>query len=77
MSRPNRSVKILISPALRDWKEVKELQAKGYTVHEAPEDGNPWVYDVILGPTCWRMTDRLRLHFDAAIKEARRLIKGS
>ena len=54
-------------PAILEWPEIVELVAQGHLVQLiALTPGN-----LVLGPNCWRMDEKLRPFLDLAIKEAR------
>lgn len=67
---------LVLSHEMVEWEEIKVLQEKGHTVgtlldvklgHTAFE--NP---DLVLGPTCWRMTPQHRKYLLLAIAVARK-----
>ena len=77
MGKSPKPLKILITdPELGRWGELTALVKQGHTIDLFPGDTNrdeydlP-VYDLILGPNCWRMDNTLRSFLDLAIKEAR------
>ena len=58
--------------AMLEWPEIKELTKKGHRIE--------WVeipHDLIIGPTCWQMTEALKPYFKLAIAEAKKRGKGS
>ena len=80
MGRTPKPLKILVHPALAAWPEWEALRAQGHPVTvlvgpQGPQDGNEGPldgYDVIFGPTCWRMEPGLRGYLDTAIQNVRR-----
>lgn len=54
MGKTSKALNILVTDqALYDTPEVQELASKGHVVH--PPGDVLGVYDVIIGPTCWRI----------------------
>ncbi len=57
-------------------KEFEQLQAQGHTVYSseefpASEGVRLQTYDLIVGPTCWRVLPEHMRYFNLALKEAR------
>ena len=63
-----------------DWPELASLQAQGHDVSYSPRDvhpdeqaiGPPANYDVVLGPTCWRMDEAHRKYLPLVLAAARK-----
>jgi hypothetical protein len=56
LGKTSKPTKILIDISLRDWDEIKALQAQGHEIHwDRLSD-----YDIVLSPNCWNMDDSLR-----------------
>ena len=52
---------------LPHWEELDALAEQGHNISYAQA-----AWDIILGPTCWRMDEQHRKYLDLAISEARR-----
>ena len=63
---------MLVPPEILEWPEIKELQAQGHAIHALPEF-DWYAYDLIIGPRCWRMDERLRQYLPLAITEGRKV----
>ena len=63
---------LLTDPEMETWVEIEELRKKGHTVNVDPSPSALEDFDIILGPTCWRMTSSLRKYFSVAIAAARK-----
>lgn len=59
MGRTSRPVKVLVSPEMLEWDEVKALKDQGHEI----ESGAMGDWDLVLGPNCWNMDDSLRRYF--------------
>ena len=69
MARTSKPLVLLVHSTLLETDKVKELQQKGHEVvvmSEVIEN-----FDLILGPTCWRMYPKLEKYIDMAVKAAR------
>lgn len=68
---------ILVTDTLMDAPEIKALSDKGHKIMRLSEvghyasDADTETADLILGPNCWRMDERLIKYLDLAIKAAR------
>lgn len=63
-----KPLRLLVHPMLAGSPELTALAEKGHEV----EVMDLWEsYDLLLGPTCWRMDLRLIKHLDSAVKSAR------
>jgi len=71
MGKTPRPIRILIHPSMDNWEIFKDLKAQGHQVHTIPEEGDPWSYDTIMGPSAWRMDEALALEAPRAIKSSR------
>ncbi len=78
MGTTPKPLKILVLPPCDTWEEVLKLKAQKHLVLTFKE----WLdaplavwgieaFDVILGPTCWRMDESLRDYLDDAVVAAR------
>jgi hypothetical protein len=64
-----RPLRILVDASLHPHGAIQALQDKGHDVFLLGDDS----YDLILGPTAWRMNEELLPLLDEAIKRARKL----
>ena len=62
-----KPLRILLHPALAAWPEIQALRDQGHTV----EPWSPEGYDLLLGPTCWRMDEGHRKYLTLAIRAGR------
>lgn len=66
--RNPKPLRLLVHPILAGSPELTALAEKGHEV----EVMDLWEsYDLLLGPTCWRMDSRLIKHLASAVKSAR------
>lgn len=78
MGKTTKPLYFLVHPALSGVEETfNDLVAQGHTVHYMadPLARRPLAleeYDLILGPTSWRMTPALLKYLDLAMKAARK-----
>lgn len=75
MGKTPKPLTILVHPSLANSPEILELAAKGHEIHTEPSMSmiaQHWQdYDLVLGPTCWRMDASMLAYLDLAIKGAR------
>lgn len=64
---PKDKLVIDVLPPLHTWEELTVLESRGHTIRRVGSDA-----DLVLGPTCWRMTEELKPYLDAAVKAARK-----
>jgi hypothetical protein len=70
--RTTKPLKILVDSDLLGQQTIQELIEKGHEVYELdPVLHGPKRPDLILGPTCWRMTPELLKYLGSAVKAAR------
>ena len=75
MGKTSKPLTLLVDSRIKDWPELQALEAQGHALHWYEHEG--WdEYDIVLGPTCHRMSEHERPWLDEAIKEARRLKYG-
>ena len=74
MGKTNKPHRFLIHPSLIESPEVQELIAKGHEIDAGPMEAgaDPWAYDAILGPTCWRMTLQHMKYLPLTVEEIRK-----
>lgn len=72
MGKTHMTLKILVPAEYRSLEVFRALAEKGHQVDGLPEDGNPWTYDLILGPKCWRMEPLHLKYIELSLKEARK-----
>lgn len=61
-----KPLRILAVSEVFDWPEFQELRGTGHEIVR-------WDYapfDLVLGPTCWRMDDTLRKYLGLAVEQA-------
>ena len=69
MARTSKPLRLLVHPDLLETIEVQALIAKGHDVTVMQDIAV--VYDLILGPNCWRIYPKLYKYIDMAVKAAR------
>lgn len=70
MGKTTKPLVILVHESLINLPEIQELSEKGHTVKVFEADPQP---DILLGPTCWRMTHALKKYVKMAVDEARKV----
>ena len=80
MGKTSRPLTIFLTdPEMLQWPEVQALVLQQHRVvtwtdvqqeHDSLSVGD---IDVVLGPNCWRMDERLRRYFKTALDAARRV----
>ena len=74
MGRTSKPLRIGVHDSLCNTEEINALSEKGHHVANLGSlEGDPNVYDLLLGPNCWRLTPDQLKHLDLAIKGAREL----
>lgn len=76
MARTPKPLNVLVHPTLADWPDFQQLSSQGHwvTTSLVSREGSPASladFDVVFGPTAWRMDDKLRGYLPVAIKAAR------
>ena len=71
MGKSPKPLKILVHPPMLDWPDIVALADQGHEIDTHPGTRSLHEWDIILGPNCWRMDDKLRPFLTLAIKEAR------
>lgn len=75
MGTAPKPICILVHPEIEGWPEFTELRAKGHIIAMSQDLKLANVtldkVDLILGPTCWRMTPQLRKYLPLALAAAR------
>ena len=69
MGRTSKPLKILVHPSIKHWDEWSDLFEKGHTVMHAAELED---FDLVVGPTCWRLDQDHRPYVKLAIEAARK-----
>lgn len=67
MGKTPKPLRFLIDQDIAHWPEWEELRAQGHKI----TCGIPSDYDLVMGPTCWRLTEWHRPYLEAAIKAMR------
>ena len=89
LKKTNKPIFIIALPPCATWPELEELEAQGNKVirvvsseAQGKDDFSTAVAEddilgasIILGPTCWRMTEKHRPYLKLAVAEARKRIK--
>jgi len=74
MSKVTKRLNIAVTdPAMLTWPEIKKLAEQGHDIVDVMLAGLPEGPLFFLGPTAWRMTDKLKRYLPLAIKEMRRI----
>lgn len=68
MGRTPKPLSIAVHPLLWNTPEVEALVLQGHDVHEAPLLAST---DLVLGPSCWRMSRELMKYLPLSLKAAR------
>ena len=71
MSGKTRTPLKILVIGLPDWPIFQEYREKGHIIHDTPLL-NLAEYDLILGPTCWRMDETLKGFVGLAIQQSQR-----
>lgn len=74
MGKTQKPLTILVHPSLGDAPEIVTLAEKGHTIcvgYSPAGLATMEMFDIILGPNCWRITPELLPYLDLAIKGAR------
>lgn len=75
MAKTNRPLTILVHKDLWNHPEVQDLRKKGSYIHRYAREG--FVYDLVLGPSCWRIVPGMEdQQIPLAIKAARKVRYG-
>ena len=73
MSGKTRTPLKILTVGLPDWPIFQEYRDKGHIVHSSSRSVDLLTeYDLILGPTCWRMDETLKGFIDLAIQQSQR-----
>jgi hypothetical protein len=72
MGKTPKPLRMLVAPEILEWPEIKELQAQGHVIEAVPT-GPWWDYDLVAGPRCWRMNERLKQYLPLTITEGRKV----
>jgi len=75
VGRTPKPLTILVHPSLEQLEAVCELRDKGHWISTSPvsREGSPlgiWEFDLVLGPTAWRMTNLLAQYIKSAVRAA-------
>lgn len=78
MGKVSKRLNIIVTdPAMLEWPEIKKLIEQGHAVHDLEYPNNVRGYPNVptpvfyLGPTAWRMNDKLKRYLPLAIKAMR------
>ena len=77
--KTQKPLTIVVHSALWNLPEIVALRSKGHAVSEMTGVTGEQISeaDMVLGPSCWRMTADLTKYIEAAVKGARLAVYGS
>ena len=75
LGKSPKPLSILVHPTIFSWEEWRALSTQGHeiTPMNEPNDAGSDEYDLIVGPTCWRMDTQHRKYLAVAIAAARKV----
>ena len=71
MGKATKPLAVLIHPDIAAWPEWDVLREKGHEITVLPDEDYIAKYDIIMGPSSWRMTEALRPYLAMALEAAK------